>query len=244
MREGRTAAVDRARSVGSGWLDTDMTNPPHPNQPDPKPDSQQALGQETNSWTSANPMPGYGPGPSAQPGPPPMMYGEPGYPPPPVRPPLLSRTPTPVLMAVGSTAAGLVTFFMGFLGWVTVSDEIDHKAEVWATGMNGTFDVPAYLSPSLILSPGWFFLLLGTVGVAAAGLAAPRWRRYLPLLAFLAIFGWLGLLVCALGLPPFLSLGAGAYVALTVGFIQAALLAIAAVIDGRAPADQGPPPRF
>ncbi|EGD54660.1 DUF5336 domain-containing protein [Gordonia neofelifaecis] len=226
-----------------------MTNPQYPGQPDP--DATTTIGQSsdpastTGQWTAANPMPGYAPQPAAPtgplpPGPPPAgPYGAPGYPQP-ARPPLLSRLPMPVILALGSAVAGVVTFFMGFLGWVTVSETIERKADDWAADMNGSFDIPAYLSPSLILSPGWFFLLLGTIGVAAAGLIAPKWRRFLPYLAFLAVFGWLGLFVCALGLPPFLSLGAGAYVALTVGFIQAALLAVAAVLDGMAPTPPEP----
>lgn len=159
---------------------------------------------------------------------------------PPARPPLLSRLPMPILLALGSAVAGVITFFMGFLGWVSVSEEIERQADKWAADLNGTLEIPAYLSPSLILSPGWFFLLLGTVAVASAALVAPRWRGFLPYLAFMAVFGWLGLLVCAVALPPFLGLGAGAYVGLIVGFGQAALLVVAAVLEGMRPV--GPPP--
>lgn len=201
-----------------------------PQQPAPPPESQQ--------WAASPGAPPTGPtavyGSLPQP-PQPGQYG-PGFAPmPPAQPSFLARLPRPVQLALGSSIAGIVTFFMGFLGWITISESIERKADAWATGLGDSINIPAYLSPSLILSPGWFFLLLGAVAVAAAGLIAPKLRRFLPYLAFLAVIGWLGLLVCALGLPPFISLGVGAYIALVLGFAQTALLVVAAVLDGMDP---------
>ena len=235
-----------------------MTNPQFPGQSGPQAPSEGAYGPPgpaSQQWspgegfqTQSIPQPG-APQPGApQPGGPQQGAPQPGpYPPsgfapmPPARQSVISRLPMPILLALGSAVAGVITFFMGFLGWISVSEDIERQSDKWAADLNGTLDVPAYLSPSLILSPGWFFLTLGTVAVASAGLIAPRWRGFLPYLAFISVFGWLGLLVCAVALPPFVGLGAGAYIGLIVGFGQAALLVVAAVLEGmQQPA--GPPP--
>ncbi|MBM7367439.1 DUF5336 domain-containing protein [Gordonia hydrophobica] len=200
--------------------------PPGVPYPAPGPDSQQ--------WTTQA-APAYGLPPQHPP------YGPGFVPMPPQRPSFFAQLPRPTLLALAASAAGIVTFFMGFLGWITISSDIERKAENWSAGVGDSVNIPAYLTPSLVLSPGWFFLLLGAVAVASAGLVAPKLRRFLPYLAFLSVVGWLGLFVCALGLPPFISLGAGAYVALVIGFAQAALLVVAAVLDGMDPGHPAPP---
>ncbi len=171
---------------------------------------------------------GYGPPPGYPQGFAPMQPAQPSW---------FSRTPLPVLLTLASAIAGIITFFMGFVGWITISETIEDKAESWVNDLGDSIDIPAYLTPSLVLSPGWFFLLLGVVAVASGALIVPAWRKYLPLLAFLSVVGWLGLFVCAVGLPSFISLGAGAYVALILGFAQMALLGAATVLTGLRGAD-------
>lgn len=220
-----------------------MTNPQFPGQSGPQAPSEGAYGPPGPASQQWSPGEGFQTQSIPQPGAPqPGPYPPSGFAPmPPARQSVISRLPMPILVALGSAVAGVITFFMGFLGWISVSEDIERQSDKWAADLNGTLDVPAYLSPSLILSPGWFFLILGTVAVASAGLIAPRWRGFLPYLAFISVFGWLGLLVCAVALPPFVGLGAGAYIGLIVGFGQAALLVVAAVLEGmQQPA--GPPP--
>ncbi|GAA4641405.1 hypothetical protein GCM10023197_02200 [Gordonia humi] len=140
--------------------------------------------------------------------------------------------PMPVKLALGSSLFGIVTFFMGFLGWLTIDSTIERDADEWASNVGNSLDVPAFFSPSLILSPGWFFILLGAIGVGTISLVATKWRRFLPYLAFGSVVGWLGLFACAMGLPVFVGFGPGAYIALIFGFIQAALLSVATLLDG------------
>ena len=246
-----------------------MTNPQNPGPPEPQ-NHAGAPGPESERWSSSpqweattSAVPTYGAAPQygqPQPGPPapgqvPGPGPGPGFPPMPMQPAapsFFSALPRTSLMALVAAVAGIITFFMGFLGWVTITETIDRKAENWAAELGDSVSIPAYLTPSLVLSPGWFFLLLGSVAVASAGLIAPRLRRFLPYLAFLAVVGWLGLFVCAVGLPPFIPLGTGAYIALIFGFAQAALLVAAAIMDGMGeaqppwpgpghPGRQGPP---
>ncbi|ALG83843.1 DUF5336 domain-containing protein [Gordonia phthalatica] len=226
-----------------------MTNPQEPGHAE-RQNPTGPPGPESERWAAApswsdqtQAVPTYAAGPQTGfPQPPQGQPYGPGFGPMPVapRPSFVSRLPRPALMALTASVAGIITFFMGFLGWITITDTIDRKAENWANELGDSVSIPAYLTPSLVLSPGWFFLLLGAVAVASAGLIAPKLRHFLPYLAFLAVVGWLGLFVCALGLPPFISLGAGAYVALIFGFLQAALLVVAAVLDGMDDRPSGP----
>ncbi|MFT4088639.1 MAG: DUF5336 domain-containing protein [Gordonia sp. (in: high G+C Gram-positive bacteria)] len=221
-----------------------MTQPPNPN---PYENTQNIGPQPTGEqWTQQS---GFGPGvpnqggpvqgpyptgPQHQMGPQQQMGGQFGQPyAPPAGPSYFQRTPLPNLLAIGSGFAGVITFFMGFLAWISIDETIDKKAQDWADSNNGDIGIPAYYSPSLLFSPGWFFLGLGALGVAAFGFIAVKWfEKYLAPVAFGVVFCWLGLLACALGLPSFVSLGAGAIVALILGALQAGLLVAAALMKG------------
>ncbi len=254
-----------------GWFNTCMTQPPYPGQPGNAPSNpsnqppsggfepfaggapesptvnydpsqgQQWGGQQPPSQpfagqTVAGQYPQ--PGQYAQPG----QYGQPAFgPPAPAQPSFLSTLPLPYKLTLGSALAGVITFFMGFLAWLTIDDSIERDADKWASDLNGSVDVPAFFSPTLLLSVGWFFILLGAVAVGTVALIAPKWRKFLPYLAFLATAGWLGIFAASMGLPPFIGLGAGAIVALILGFLQAALLVTAVIIEGLAEAKNAPP---
>ncbi|WP_161894888.1 DUF5336 domain-containing protein [Gordonia spumicola] len=222
-----------------------MTQPPYQGQPGPPPSdpNHPAPGFEQTAafdpaqaqpqW-NAQQAPGSQPFPG-QPGPypPPGPYGQPGFgPPPPARPSFLAQLPLPYKLTLGSSLAGIITFFMGFVAWLSIDEAIGNDAEDWANDLNGTVDVPAFFSPTLLLSVGWFFILLGAVGIATVALIAPKWRKFLPYLAFLAVAGWLGIFAASVTLPSFVTLGAGAYVSMIFGFIQAALLVAAVLIEG------------
>lgn len=193
-------------------------------------------GQPTGSYGGA-PYPTYGPptqggftGPQPGPG---QQYGQPpfgGPPAPPAAPSFLAALPLPIKLALGSAVAGVITFFMGFLSWVSISQDIDSRADEWASDQSGDVGIPAFLT--MVFTPGFFLLGLGAAGVAAFGFVAVKWRRYLPHIAFLVIFSWLGLLACALALPSFIGLGAGAIIALILGAAQLALIGAAVVMDG------------
>ncbi|GAC57495.1 hypothetical protein GOHSU_20_00320 [Gordonia hirsuta DSM 44140 = NBRC 16056] len=170
---------------------------------------------------------GQGQGP--YPGPP--SYGAPTGPAGPSGPAFLAEVPLPFKLALGSGVAGLITYIMGFLSWVTISDDIDRKAERWADDLNGEIGIPAFLT--MVFTPGYFLLFLGAAGVAAFAFLAPKWRKYLPHVAALVVVSWLGLLACALAMPGFISLGAGAIVSLILGAVQLGLIGAAVVLDGR-----------
>ncbi|MFZ2510641.1 MAG: DUF5336 domain-containing protein [Gordonia sp. (in: high G+C Gram-positive bacteria)] len=166
--------------------------------------------------------PQYGPNPQG-------TYGVPAQP---AGPSFFTQLPLPYKLAVGSGIAGVITYFMGFVAWISVGEEIERKAERWADEMNGDFGVPAFLT--MVFTPGYFLLFLGAAGVASFAFLVPKWRKYLPQVAGLVVLSWLGLLACALALPSFISLGAGAIIALILGSVQLALIGAAVILDGRA----------
>ncbi|GAA4738726.1 DUF5336 domain-containing protein [Gordonia alkaliphila] len=194
--------------------------------------------QHVTGPQTGGPYPNYGPPTqgTGQPIPPGQtgMYGPPQAGPPqyaqPARPSFLALMPLPIKLAVGSGLMGLVTFFMGFLSWVTIGETIDSKAEDWAMDQGNSIGIPAFLT--MVFTPGWFLLGLGAAAVAAFGFVAAKWRRFLPHVAFLVVVSWLGLLACALALPGFISLGTGAILALIFGSFQLLLIGAAVIMDG------------
>lgn len=177
------------------------------------------------------------PGPTGQYPGPPTQYGPPMQPPPPS---FFARLPLAVKLSLGSAVFGVLTYVMGFLSWVTFDDSIEQKADRWAADNSDGVGIPAFLT--MVFTPGYFLLFLGAAGVASFALLLPKWRRYLPHIAGLVVLAWLGLLACALSLPSFISLGAGAIVSLILGSLQLALIGAAVVIDGR-DEGAGPAPR-
>ncbi len=159
------------------------------------------------------------------------QYGTSGVPAQPTGPSFLALVPLPFKLALLSAIAGVVTYFMGFVSWVSVGEDVDRKAERWADDLGGEFGIPAFLT--MVFTPGYFLLFLGAAGVASFAFVAPKWRKYLPHIAGAVVLSWLGLLACALALPGFLSLGAGAIIALILGAVQLALIGAAVILDGR-----------
>ncbi|GAB18961.1 hypothetical protein GOEFS_071_00050 [Gordonia effusa NBRC 100432] len=137
------------------------------------------------------------------------------------------------MLSAASIFFGVVTYFMGAVSWLVVPDTVDRQLRNWSEEQAEGVGVPAFLSYEMVLNPGWFFLLLGTVAVGAGVTLMPRWRHLLPFLAFGATAGWLGLLAGIMVLPPFVEVGVGAILALIFGFIQVALLVAATVLSGR-----------
>ena len=143
------------------------------------------------------------------------------------RPRLPGRSTILVLI---SALAGLVTYTMGFVDWVsfdgsTAGDDLSR----WGEGLTA---LPGFFSYEVLLNPGKFLILMGALAVAAALLVVPAYRRALPVLAVLASGGWLALLSAVLTLPVVVDVGAGAIIALVTGFLQAAALVAAAFIQG------------
>ncbi|MFM9378297.1 DUF5336 domain-containing protein [Gordonia sp. VNK21] len=162
----------------------------------------------------------------------PLPGGPMGPPPfgPPPGPGFFAQLPTPIKLALASGVAGLISFFMGFVSWVSFDESIENDAADWAADQGDSVGIPAFLT--MVFTPGVFLLLLGAAGVAAFGFVAAKWRKYLPHMTFLVILAWLGLLASALGLPSFIGLGAGAFVSLIFGAFQLALIGAATVMDG------------
>lgn len=214
MNTGMTENQNPGQSWGPGksWgAVPSAPQAPYPGQPFPGPvPGQQAPGQPV----AGQPYPG-----APQP-----------YPGPAAAPSALGQLPLPIKLALGSGIAGLVAFFMGFVAWVTVDESIADKAESWGNANADGFGIPAFLT--MVLTPGYFLLGLGTAGVAVFAFVAAKWRRYLPHVAALVVLCWLGLLASALTLPSFISLGAGAIIALIFGAVQFVLIAAAVVRDG------------
>lgn len=177
--------------------------------------------------TGGHPYPPYGQS-GQYPGPP-TQYGAPVGPP--AGPNFFTQLPLAFKLALGSAVLGVITFFMGFLSWVTIDDGFERKANRWAEDAGGEYSIPAFLT--MLFTPGYFLLFLGAAGVAAFAFAVPKWRKYLPHVAALVVLSWLGLLACALALPPFISLGAGAIVSLILGAVQLGLIGTAVILDGR-----------
>lgn len=175
--------------------------------------------------------PPYGQAPYGQPQYDQAQYGSYGVPPQPAGPSFFTELPLPFKLTLGSAIAGVVTYIMGFVAWVTIGEDIDRRAEDWAQGIGDQISIPAFLT--VVFTPGYFLLFLGAAGVASFAFLVPKWRKYLPHVAALVVFAWLGLLACALGLPPFISLGAGAIVSLVLGSVQVALIGAAVILDGR-----------
>ncbi|WP_238421226.1 DUF5336 domain-containing protein [Gordonia sp. 'Campus'] len=143
------------------------------------------------------------------------------------------RADLAVIFALASSLAGIVTYFMGFLGWISVSAGAEEELNRWGTDFeDGQGGIPAYLSYEIVLNPGKFFIVLGVVGIAATLVLVPRYRKALPFLAVIGAAAWLALFAAALITPPFLDLGAGAIVGLILGFLQVALLMAAAFLYG------------
>lgn len=138
-----------------------------------------------------------------------------------------------VIFALASALAGIVTYFMGFLSWVSVSAGAEEELNRWGADFEeGQGGIPAFFSYEIVLNPGKFFIALGVVGIAATFVLVPRYRRALPFLAVVGVAAWLALFAAALITPPFLDLGAGAIVGLILGFLQVALLVAAAFLYG------------
>ncbi|WP_044507691.1 DUF5336 domain-containing protein [Gordonia sp. KTR9] len=138
-----------------------------------------------------------------------------------------------VIFALASAVAGIVTYFMGFLSWISVSAGAEEELNRWGADFEeGQGGIPAFFSYEVVLNPGKFFIVLGVVGIAATFVLVPRYRRALPFLAVVGIAAWLALFAAALITPPFLDLGAGAIVGLILGFLQVALLIAAAFLYG------------
>ncbi len=134
------------------------------------------------------------------------------------------------ILVLISALAGLVTYTMGFVDWVsfdgsTAGDDLSR----WGEGLTA---LPGFFSYEVLLNPGKFLILMGALAVAAALLVVPAYRRALPVLAVLASGGWLALLSAVLTLPVVVDVGAGAIIALVTGFLQAAALVAAAFIQG------------
>jgi len=159
------------------------------------------------------------------------LYGAPGVAGP-AAPNFFTKLPLSIKLTLGAALLGIVNFFMGFVAWVSIDPQIERDFEEWAEDQagNDSFGIPAFLT--MVGTPGFFLLGLGVAGVAALGMVAAKWRKYLPHITFLTIVSWLGLLAAGLGLPGFISFGAGAYVALIFGFFQLALLAYATIVEG------------
>lgn len=138
-----------------------------------------------------------------------------------------------VIFALASAVAGIVTYFMGFLSWISVSAGAEEELNRWGADFEeGQGGIPAFFSYEIVLNPGKFFIVLGVVGIAATFVLVPRYRKALPFLAVVGIAAWLALFAAALITPPFLDLGAGAIVGLILGFLQVALLIAAAFLYG------------
>lgn len=141
-----------------------------------------------------------------------------------------------VLLLAFAALTGLICFFMGFLSWIDINTGSKTEADRWADKFdNGSGGIPGFLSYEVVLNPGKFLIVLGALGVAAALLTMPRYRRAVPVVAVVAVAAWLALLSAALTLPPFLHLGAGAILALVFGFLEVALLVAATILHGRDP---------
>jgi len=229
-----------------------MSTPP--GQPDPNPHDQTGQFQPTTPVSQGFPQPGtppMGPAPTdpAPAGPPSGRFAAPPsgqfpippgqFPPPvggywagPPRPSAVARLGLPNVLALIASVAGIVTFFMGFVSWVTIDESLEHKAQNWADDQGSKLGIPGFFSVNMVLNPGYFFLLLGACAVAVALVVVPAYRRFLPLVAVFTALGYLGLFASAVVLPEFISLGAGAIVGLIFGALQMALTLAAAVIAG------------
>lgn len=229
-----------------------MTTPPgqpDPNQPDPNQPDQTGQFQPTTPVSQGFPQPGTPPFDPAAAGPPSGQFAAPpsgqfAAPPsgqfpqpgpywgPPAPPSAIKRLGLPNVCALLAAVAGIITFFMGFVSWVTIDESLEHKAENWADDQGSKLGIPGFFSVNMVLNPGYFFLLLGACAVAAALVVVPAYRRFLPLVAVFTALGYLGLFASAVVLPSFISLGAGAIVALIFGALQLALTLAGAVIAG------------
>ncbi len=184
-------------------------------------------GQQWGSSGTAEPVPtgGWGPAPGMGP----QRMGP--------------RPDLSVIFALAAAVAGVVTYFMGFVSWVSVSAGAEQELDRWGRDFEeGRGGIPAFFSYEIVLNPGKFFILLGGVvgGVATTLVLVPRYRKALPFLAVIALAGWLALFASALIMPPFLDLGAGAIAGLIFGFLQVALLMTASFLYGLKKDDSTP----
>ncbi|TYQ10634.1 UNVERIFIED_ORG: hypothetical protein L601_002200000510 [Gordonia westfalica J30] len=138
-----------------------------------------------------------------------------------------------VIFALGAAVAGIVTYCMGFVSWITALPGAQQGLDPWQRDfMEGRDSIPGFFSDDIVLNPGKFFVLLGVVGVATTFMLVPRYRKALPFLAVIALAGWLALFASALIMPPSVELGAGAILGLIFGFVQVALLMTASFLYG------------
>lgn len=145
----------------------------------------------------------------------------------------LTAGPIGIGLLGGAVFAGLITYLMGFVSWVTIRAGADIEAERWADNIaNGDAGIPGFFSYEIILNPGKFLIFMGAVALAAALTFVPRYQGAQPYLAVAAGAGWLALLSAAVATPPMVGIGAGAIVALIFGFMQFLLLAVLAVLRG------------
>ncbi|GAC01623.1 hypothetical protein GONAM_30_00320 [Gordonia namibiensis NBRC 108229] len=138
-----------------------------------------------------------------------------------------------VIFALGAAVAGIVTYCMGFVSWITALAGSQQGIDLWERDfVEGRDSIPGFFSDDMVLNPGKFFVLLGVVGVATTFVLVPRYRKALPFLAVIALAGWLALFASALIMPPSVELGAGAILGLIFGLVQVALLMTASFLYG------------
>lgn len=217
----------------------------NPAQPSAQPEPTQQIygatpGAPTGGWQGVAPgggIPGSGPQGPGYPAPPTSGWAGPS----PVGPLPASRgfdvrAQLPAILLGASTVAGLVTYCMGFVSWVTPDTSVtDRELERWGRGYEtGSSGIPGFASYEIVLNPGKFLIVLGAIAVAAALIIVPRFRKAAPVLAVAATASWLALFSAAITISavPVISMGAGAIVALIFGFLQCALLVGAAVLGG------------
>lgn len=198
------------------------------------PNTQYDPNAQYNPNAQYDPNSQYGPNPQYDPNSQYGAWGPQGYAPRP-RPDLW------LILALASVLAGIITYFMGFVSWLSLASGVEDEADEWSTDLaNGDIGVPGFFSYEILLNPGKFLIVLGAVAVATTLVLVPRYRKALPFLAVIATAGWLALFAAALALPPVVELGAGAIVALIFGFLQVALLLGASFVFGLKRDEQAP----
>ncbi|QTI68372.1 DUF5336 domain-containing protein [Gordonia polyisoprenivorans] len=147
-----------------------------------------------------------------------------------------ARAQLPSILLVAAAVTGLITYFMGFVSWVVVDNNVsESQLDNWSQNFeNGNSGVPGFASYEIVLNPGKFLIILGAIGVAAAVVLVPRFRKAVPFLAVIAAGAWLALFAAAVTTTsvPVIGVGTGAIVALIFGFLQVAFLLAAAVLGG------------
>ena len=204
------------------------------------PQTQYGAGQYNSGQYSSGQYGGYS-------GPVPQQPGHGGYgqyQAAPVAPSAFSKIPVTVWLAITSGIAGIVTYFMGIAPWVVADEDLEGNLEDWVADQsncsvdeigyeNCDFEVgiPAFSSPSLILSPGFFFIVLGIGALTSLAVALPKLRKYAPIAALITATGFLAMLAAFMG-TPVLKMGAGAITGLIFAILQLLLIGAAVVLDG------------